>query len=454
MSIEPETPKRFIYTISFLAGIGGFLFGYDTGAISGALLFLKEDLTLTLFQQEVVVSVLLLFAAISAPFAGILSDHFGRKQIILISASLFVIAALVMGLAPNFQTLVLGRALVGAAIGTASFTVPLYVSELSPPSIRGISISVNQLMVTIGILAAYGVDYTFAYPSGWRWMLGLAAIPGSILFLAMLFLPQTPRWLLSQGRKEEALEVFNLMGSSNSEVGSALEKICQTTDSNESTFAKLFDPNIRKAVIIGIILATLQQITGINTVIYYAPTILSTAGEETTITAIASTVGIGLTNVLTTIVALLLIDKVGRRPLLIAGTSFMAISLATLSIANALPNFSDALEWFYNLTLFSYITGFAIGLGPIVWVFISEAYPQEIRGTAMSVAAFANWASNFFVALTYLTLLNSIGASWTFGIYAMISGATVWFACRTIPETKGRSLEEIQTFWQPKAGAR
>lgn len=447
MTEHRERPY-FIYVIACFAGLGGFLFGYDTGAISGALLFIKKDFTLSTFQQELTVAILLLGATVSAAFAGAITDVIGRKRTILLAAAIFFIAALVMAFAPNFTVLVIGRLFVGVAIGIASLSVPMYVSELSPPNIRGVCVALNQLMITIGILGAYGIDYWFSHSQDWRLMLGLSAVPAFILLVSMFFLPESPRWLLSKGRKDEAMDIFKHIGSSSGEIERAFNKIHLKTHVKFQDFKKLFEPAIRPAVFAGVFLAILQQITGINTVIYYAPTILSTAGQQSDTTAILSTVGIGTVNVLMTVVALLFIDSWGRRPLLLIGTTVMVVSLAVLGLANAYPGAQQWISWVYDGSLFLYIAGFAIGLGPIAWLFMSEAYAQDIRGVAMGCATLANWGANFIVSMTFLSILDGIGPSITFLMYAAIGMITVWFVYRYIPETKGKTLEEIQSFWQ------
>lgn len=445
-----STHKRphLIYIIAALAGLGGFLFGYDTGAISGALLFIKKDFVLTTFQEELTVAILLLGATFSAAFAGMIADTIGRRKTILLSAAIFFVAALLMAFAPNFDLLILGRLLVGIAIGIASLSVPMYVSELSPPKIRGVCVALNQLMITIGILGAYGVDYWFAHSQDWRMMLGIAAIPAAGLFISMLFLPESPRWLLTKERKKEAMDIFDTIGSTQGEIERALSRIHKKTTVSFSDYKKLFAPSIRPAIFAGVFLAILQQVTGINTVIYYAPTILSTAGEQSDTAAILSTVGIGCVNVFMTVVALLFIDSLGRRPLLLIGTTIMVAALAILGIFSAFPGDTGWINWIYDGSLFLYIAGFAIGLGPIAWLFMSEAYPQEIKGIAMGCATLANWGANFIVSMSFLTILEGLGPSITFSLYALIGLITIYFIYRYIPETKGRTLEEIQSFWQ------
>ena len=449
MKSQKKKGLRLVIVIAAFAAIGGLLFGYDTGAISGALLFIKRDLLLDDVQQEAVVAVLLLFAAISAPFAGHLADKFGRKRMIIAAAGLFIIGAFLMAFSVDYLMLLAGRAVVGAAIGTASMTVPLYISEISPASIRGMCVSLNQLMVTIGILAAFLVDLGFVHGGQWRWMLGISAIPALLLFTVMIFLPKSPRWLMSLGKRKEAEGIFNKLGNTPEETDVSVQRIETQLERKDPTWKQVFAPATRPAIFAGIFLAVLQQLTGINTIIYYAPTMLATVVKESDTAAILSTVGIGAVNVTMTVLALFLIDRWGRRPLLLFGTSLMAIALIGLGIANAMPDtVMDSLGWIFNIALFIYIAGFAIGLGPIAWLFLAEVYPLEIRGKAMSCGSFANWASNFIVAMTFLTILNYLGPSITFLMYGIICIFTIIFIYKYIPETKGKSLEEIQAFWQ------
>ncbi len=435
----------FIYVIAAFAGLGGFLFGYDTGAISGALLYIKKDMTLTTFQQELVVAVLLFCAAMSAPFAGISADRFGRKKVVIAAALFFIVGALLMAFTPGYKLLILGRAFVGVAIGFASMTVPLYVAEMSPPNIRGLCVSLNQFLITVGILVAYGVDLSFSgIDGGWRWMLGLPMIPAAILLIAMFFLPESPRWLIKHGHKERAKTIFKKLGMSDIEMEGTLQEISKTASHQKSDFKQLLKPSIRPALVIGILLAVFQQISGINTVIYYAPTLLASIAKETDVAALIATVGIGSVNVFITAIALYLLDRVGRRPLLLVGTSFMIISLIILGMEKWIPHGEEWITWIYNGSLFLYIAGFAIGLGPVAWLFIAEIYPMRIRGVAMSCATFANWAANFIVAITFLSLLNTLGPSLTFWFYAVIAICTFLFIYFYIPETKGKTLEEIE----------
>ncbi|MBN4067197.1 sugar porter family MFS transporter [Simkania negevensis] len=440
LSRFPQSP--FVLLIAIVAAIGGLLFGYDTGAISGALLYISRDFALTPFEEEIVVSVLLLCAAISAIFAGRLTDRFGRKKMVIVAAALFFVGASAMAVAPHLYWLIFGRAFAGFAIGVASMTVPLYVSELSPPSVRGFCVTLNQLLVTVGILIAYGVDYGFSHTGNWHAMLGISAIPSAILFVLMFFLPETPRWLVMKGKVSLAKKVLSKI--SDSDVEGTVEKIHRQSEVQSVHFKELFSPRYKSALFAGVLLAIFQQVTGVNTVIYYAPTIFSLGGASSDTAAIVSTVGVGVVNVVFTVISLFLIDRVGRRPLLLIGTFLMALGLGSLGYGTQFVGHEEWVSWLVHISLFVYIAGFAIGLGPIAWLFIAEIYPLQARGKAMSCATTANWGINFLVAFTFLTLLQRIGASATFYLYAGICMVAWFYILAKIPETKDKTLEEIE----------
>jgi MFS transporter, SP family, galactose:H+ symporter len=444
-NLKPAT-GRFVTMVSGISALAGLLFGYDTGVISGAILFVRKDFLLSTFQEEVVVSAVLLGAMVGAAFGGKLADALGRRKLLIYVAVLFVIGAIGTALAPTPTWLALGRVVVGAAIGIASFTAPLFISEVSPAPVRGKLVSLNQLMVTIGIVVSYLADYGLANKEAWRWMFGLAAIPALILLIGLFFVPESPRWLMSRSRDEEARAVLQRIRESN-DVSAELTEIQADLNQQEGSWRELLSPSLRRPLIIGIGLAIFQQFTGINTVIYYAPTIFQLAGLHSASAAILATVGVGAVNVLLTILALRLLDRVGRRPLLLYGLVGMVISLGVLGAAFLFSSLSSIIAWLAVISLAVYVACFAIGLGPVFWLLISEIYPQKIRGRAMSVATVMIWASNLIVALTFLSLLHSLGRSATFWLYAVIGIAAWFFAYRLVPETKGRTLEQIDAEW-------
>lgn len=435
---------RFVVVAAVITAIGGLLFGYDTGVISGAILFIRDAFSLSSTAQEIVVSAVLIGAVIGASVSGILADKYGRRIMIIVASIIFGVGAIFTALTPEVYSLIAGRIVVGIAIGMASFIAPLYIAEVAPYNIRGALVSLNQLAITIGIVVSYLVDFVFAPSGGWRWMLGLAVVPSIILGVGMYFMPYSPRWLLSKGFSDRAKDVLEkirgttLVGDEIAEIKSSLAA------ERESKWSDLLDPAIRRALIIGIGLAIFQQLTGINTVIYYAPTILLFAGLQSAAVSILATAGIGVINVLLTIVAILLIDRIGRRPLLIGGLVGMVISLMLLGLSFALPGLSSSLGILAIISLMLYVGSFAIGLGPVFWLMISEIYPLKIRGRAMSTATVVNWGMNLVVAITFLSLIQLLGTPGTFWLYGIISIIAIIFVYFRVPETKGRSLEEIE----------
>lgn len=446
-SQQPNS-SRFVYIAAAISALGGMLFGYDTGVISGAILFLQQDFTLSPTLEEIVVSSVVLGALLGAAVGGTLTDRFGRRIVLIVTAVLFALGAVGTALAPTVFWLIIGRVIVGMAIGVASFTTPLYISEISPVTMRGRFVSFNQIALTSGIVIAYLVDYALAGIRGWRWMFGLAAVPSALLGIGMVFMPESPRWLVSHGRVVKGRSVLQRIRAT-AAVDIEVQDIRQSSVQQSGNWAELSSPSLRPAMIVGVGLALFQQVTGINTVIYYAPTIFQSAGFATASVAILATAGVGIVNVLMTMVALLLLDRVGRRPLLLIGIAGMVISLAVLGTAFLFPHL-PVLRWVAAGSLMLYVGSFAVGLGPVFWLLISEIYPVKIRGLAMSIATVANWGANLFVALTFLTLVQVLGRPGTFWLYGLV-GIGAWiFAYALVPETKGRSLEDIEAHWRAR----
>jgi sugar porter (SP) family MFS transporter len=443
--------QKFVYLAAAFAALGGLLFGYDTGVISGALIFIQKTFSLSTFNQELVVSVVLVGACIGALSGGRLADRFGRRHMLIFTAIIFITGAIVCAMAQDVTMLIVGRSIVGLGIGLASSTVPLYISEVSPAGARGWQVSLFQFAITVGILAAYLVDYAFAASENWRWMLGLAVVPGAALGLGMLGLPESPRWNAQRGNVEKARSVLVKVRGTQ-DVDAEMREIEATLHQAQEhgRFSDLWLPEVRLAMVIGIGLAIFQQVTGINTVIYYAPKIIQSAGISSASGAILATAGIGLVNVVMTVVSMWLIDRVGRRPLLLTGIAGMIISLGVLGYAFYSPKHSGSFAEVAVVTLMFYVASFAISLGPIFWLLIAEIYPLKIRGSAEGVAAATNWAANFVVSLTFLTLLQVIGATRTFWLYALLALAAWIFSYALVPETKGRTLEEIEAAWRAK----
>src|SRR6266702_242397 len=443
---------RFVYIAALFAALGGLLFGYDTGVISGALIFIKREFGLTTAAEEIVVSGVLLGATLGAIVGGKAADLFGRRRVLLVTAAIFGIGALASAMAPSPAILIVSRTVLGLAIGLASTNVPVYLSEVAPPHVRGWIVSLFQLAVTVGIVVAYLIDYAFAGVEGWRWMLGLAVAPALVFGTGMFVLPETPRWLIRGGQHEVAHRVLlriRKLADVNVEIEEIKASLAQQTESGR--WVDLLSRQVRPALVVGIGLAIFQQITGINTVIYYAPRILEAAGFNSASGAILATAGVGVVNVGMTIVAMFLVDRAGRRPLLLVGIAGMIITLGMLGLSFRYP--SGQLAWIAVICLLGYVASFAISLGPIFWLLIAEIHPLKSRGLAEGTAATFNWASNLIVSLTFLTLVEKLGASSTFLFYALASVASWLFAYYFVPETKGRTLEQIEAFWRARHDA-
>ena len=447
--------RSFVFLAAIFAALGGLLFGYDTGVISGAELFFRNDFTLSTFALEVIVSGVLAGAAAGALVGGRLADLFGRRKLLIATAIIFAAGAILCAAAQTPLILVVGRIIVGIGIGLSSSTVPVYISEVAPADARGWQVSLFQLAITVGILLAYLVDFAFAKVQGWRWMFGFALFPAAIFGLGMLFLPESPRWLLRRGHREAArATLVRVRGTS--DVAKELQEIEQslTQAEEKGRLSDLIAPSIRPALVVGIGLAIFQQITGINTVIYYAPVILQSAGISSASGAILATAGVGLVNVIMTIVAMRLIDRKGRKPLLLTGIAGMVVSLGLLGVVFRLSSHNSALGWLAVLSMMAYVASFAISLGPIFWLLISEIYPLKIRNSAEGIAATFNWGSNLLITLTFLTLVEQLGPSLTFWIYGLCAVAAGVFSYYFVPETKGRTLEEIEEFWRTRTSGK
>jgi len=441
--------KLFVYLATAVAALGGMLFGYDVGVISGAILFVKKDFSLSPSLEEIVISSVLLGSLIGAIAGGVLADRWGRRRLLIITASVFGIGAIGAALSPDTAWLIVARILAGAAIGVASFVAPLYISEIAPVAIRGRLVSVNQVALTSGIVISYLIDYAFAGAGAWRWMFAMAVVPAAAFGIGLLFIPESPRWLIGRGLADKARAVLSRIRAPD-QVQAEFAQIQQSAQQQKANWAELLGPVIRPAMIVGIGLAIAQQITGINTVIYYAPTIFKFAGLSSASVAILASVGVGVVNVILTVVAMQLIDRVGRRPLLLVSLASMSASLIVLGLAFKLPQLSGSLGWIAVTSLMFYVGSFAVGLGPVFWLILSEIYPLRIRGRAMSVGTVANWSANLIVALSFLTLTHLMGKATTFWLYGIVSIGAWLFAFFLVPETKGKTLEQIEAHWRTR----
>ncbi len=439
--------KYFVYLATAVSALGGLLFGYDVGVISGAILFIQKEFSLSPALEEIVISSVLLGSLLGAMAGGVLADRLGRRKLLIITAIVFGLGAIGAASAPGTAWLIAARLLAGAAIGIASFVSPLYISEIAPVAIRGRLVSINQVALTVGIVLSYCIDYAFAPSQAWRWMFALAAIPAAAFAIGLLFIPNSPRWLASLGHVDQARAVLKRIRAPE-QVEGELAEILHSVSQRKGNWSELIGKPLRMAMVVGVGLAIAQQITGINTVIYYAPTIFKFAGLSSASVAILASVGVGIVNVVLTLVAMQLIDRLGRRPLLLASLAGMGLGLFVLGLAFALPRFSGSLGWIAVGSLMLYVGSFAVGLGPVFWLILSEIYPLQIRGRAMSVGTVANWSANLIVALSFLTLTQVLGKAATFWLYAAVTVGAWFFAFFLVPETKGKTLEEIEAHFR------
>ncbi len=439
--------------VYFFGALGGLLFGYDTGVIAGAILFINRDLGLSPFMSGLVVSSLLVGAMVGAAFAGPIADATGRRKLVLVAAVVFALGAIGAALATSAGMLVLFRVVLGLAVGAASLIVPLYLAEVAPTEIRGAVASLNQLMIVTGILIAYIVNSALAGAEAWRWMIGLAVVPSVLLFLGMLFMPETPRWLVSKDREEEAREVLRRTRNEVA-VEAEMNDIKRVESQEEGGLGELLASWVRPALLVGMGLAIFQQIIGINTIVYYAPTTLTNVGFGNS-AAILANAGIGVINVTMTLVAIRFIDRVGRKPLLLVGAAGMALSLGILGLTSLLlpePSGVGLVGIVTLVCLALFIAAFAVSWGPIVWVMLGEIFPLKVRGSAMAVATVLLWSANFVVSLSFPVLLEALGLGWLFLGYALIGLAALFFVRYFVTETKGRSLEKIESDLRERAG--
>jgi SP family arabinose:H+ symporter-like MFS transporter len=452
--------SSYLYLVCLVAALGGFLFGFDTAVISGTISLVKNDFALDAVSEGWFVSCALLGCIIGVVISGKLSDKFGRKIVMILSAFLFLVSALGCMYAGSFSGLIAFRLIGGIGIGVASMVSPLYISEFAPSRLRGTMVSLYQLALTIGIVTAYFTNAFLASHTGeilsgsmfdkifthevWRGMLGLGAVPALIFLLALFLVPESPRWLLSRGKKELAEKILVKIDGESAAKRELEAFSTQQTGEEEGSLKTLFKPVYRKALWIGLLLPFLSQVCGINAVIYYGPRILEQAGF-TLNNALGGQVTIGLVNVVFTFVAIFTVDKWGRKPLLYIGIGGAVLSLIIIGILFQLGVISG--PWILIFIL-AFIACFAFSFGPVCWVVIGEIFPNGIRGKAMSLATLTLWIGNFFVGQLTPVMLQGLGSSWTFWIFAICCSPALYLTWKLIPETKGRSLEEIDTHWQ------
>ncbi|MFI0372634.1 sugar porter family MFS transporter [Actinomadura sp. 1N219] len=443
----PDWGIRKIKRHAGLIAVGGFLFGFDTGVISGALLYIKTDFHLNSFEQGSVVSVLVLGAMVGALASGRLADRLGRRWIFGLEGAVFVAGTALAALAPDYVVLIAARLILGLAVGAASATVPPYLSEISPKEIRGRLLTLNQLMITLGILVAYMVNLAFAGSGNWRAMIAVGAIPALVMVASAIWvLPESPEWLLSHGQRRKARDL--IAGVSDQDTADQLlrrrdqlrqeQDRATPQDQRVSGWRSLLTDRVRPALIVGLVLAATQQFGGINTIIYYAPTIIEKTGL-TASNSIVYSIAIGIINLVMTLVAIRLIDTAGRRELLLVSFAVMAVTMALLGLAFVADWGSVPTLLFMVL----YIGGYAGGVGPVFWTLIGEIFPPQARATGSGASTALNWASNFTISLLFLPIVGLIGEGETFWIFAVVSAIGLLFTSRYIPETKGRDFAQV-----------
>ncbi len=482
MDKESTYNKNLVIIIAAVAATGGLLFGFDTGVISGAIPFFQRDFQLSNSMVENITTAGLIGAVIGAMFTGRLSDIFGRKKTILGAAIIFVIGAGWSGWAPNPHSLIIARLFIGLAIGISSFSVPLYIAEISPTNLRGRLVSLFQLLITIGILVSYLSDLAFAHNSdlaSWRPMFYMGIVPGLILLVGMLFLPETPRWLMSKGREDESRRILKKIEEPG-EIEASLQRMKDEIEKykERATFREVFKPWLRTALMIAVGIMFFQQFVGINTVIYYSPKIFMIVGFEGARAAIWGAVSVGVVNVAFTVLSLFMIDKLGRRKLYFIGLSGIVFSLFALGLVFAFhSSLGTEGKWLAIIFVWIYIAFFAISLGPLGWLFISEIFPMRVRGIGSSIGSLSNWLFNGVVAFTFFKIVklftasgsgiitheklydaathtftmqavnngNPAGAFWFYAVIGVLGLVWGYFY---LPETKGVPLEKIEEHWR------
>jgi sugar porter (SP) family MFS transporter len=459
--VAPQEGHQFSYQTrvwmaATIAGMGGLLFGYDTGMISGAQVFIEQDFDVSAAGIGVVVSAVTAGALLGALMSSWLTIRMSRRGLIVLAAVVFIVGATAAAAAPSIGVVIGARVVIGLGIGFASTVVPLYIAEIVPVRNRGSMVAIFQLAITAGILLAYLVNAAFADDGEWRAVFALACAPATLLLLGMLMLPESPRWLVARGRVDEARTVLHEVRDPDAPAtDTELDEIVANVEEerrrpHQSIGRSLTSPLARTILVVGIGLGIFQQITGINTIIYYAPTILKEAGLGTE-TSVLTTAGIGALNFLATVIALMFVDRIGRRKILLFGMVGMTASMALLASMFAIDDFTGVLRWVAVGSLFAFIAFFAVSWGWGFWVMASEIYPLFIRGQAISIGNSIQWGANFLISLLFPIMLSSWGGAPVFYMLAGFGVLALIFTYKLVPETRGMSLEEIEAEWRRRA---
>jgi SP family arabinose:H+ symporter-like MFS transporter len=434
----------YLYFICLVATMGGLMFGFDVAIISGAVPFIQPYFGWNELQLGWGVSSLLVGAIIGAFGSGVLSDIYGRKKILIFVALFFAISCTFTALATSSVIFITARVFGGLAVGAASVLSPMYVAEVAPPRNRGMLVAIYQLAIVLGILCSYTINYGLhSIDNNWRWMFATGILPSVLFFIGLFFIPESPRWLYKAGRKDDSLKVLTKIGGE-SLAAAEIQEIADSLKGDHSSVSinELFKPGVKKVMLVGFILAILVQVSGINTIVDYAPKILLAAGVEIN-NALLQTSFVGFINFVFTFVAILFIDKIGRRTLYLIGSMGMFVTLVMLAIS-----FYLKMEGIFTLIcILMFIAFFASCIGPVFWTLVSEIFPNRIRGKALAFASFTQWIFNFLIVLLFPHFLASLGGTITFLFLAVMSFLQLLFTFLYVPETKGKSLEEIEQIW-------
>lgn len=445
----------YVMLVCMVAALGGLLFGYDTGVINGAIGPLKAHFVLDANWAGWATGCALVGCAIGAGIAGVLSDWLGRKKVLIFSAVLFLISAAGTALPKDITIFIIYRIIGGLGVGAASMSSPMYIAEISPARIRGRMVSVNQFAIVTGFLVVYFVNYFIALQgdqmwnqeSGWRWMFGSEALPALLLLVLLFYVPESPRWLPKQDRSDEALEILTRVNGAVYAKTELLE-IKDALAHESGSLKQLFQPGMKIVLVIGIVLAVLQQVTGINVFLYFGTEIFKKMGSDTN-AALLQTVIVGTVNLAFTIIAIWLVDRLGRKPLMIIGSAGMGLSL----LGMGLMAYIQKTDLWVLLFIIGYIACFALSVGPVTWVILSEIFPTRIRGRAMAIATVCLWMANYLISQTFPMmeennwLLEKFHHAFPFWLYGIFCAVLVAFVWRFVPETKGKTLEEIERYW-------
>ena len=451
--------KLTVILIAVVASTGGLLFGFDTGVISGAIPFLRQDFGLSPGQVENLTALGLLGAVAGAMLGGRISDLLGRKKVILASAFVFATGAAWCGRASGPGQLMAARVYLGVAIGVSSFAVPLYIAEIAPSRIRGTLVSLFQLLITVGILGSYLSDSALAdnaNSQSWRPMFYVGVLPALVLLVGMLLVPETPRWLMTQGREEESRRILGRIEDP-ARVEAEFDRMRKDIrlDAEQAGWREILTPWMRAPLIVAVGIMFFQQFVGINTVIYYSPEIFLRAGFQGNAAAIWASVSVGIVNVLFTVLSLSLIDRLGRRRLFFIGTTGIVVALLAMGAGFAFQaQLGSFAKWWLVGSMLVYCAFFAISLGPLGWLYVSEVFPLRVRGLGASIGSLSNWAFNAMVAWTFFKLVGLVGTAEVFWLFAGFGGIALAWGYRYLPETKGVSLEQIEAHWRSGRPAR